>query len=114
MGYAGGIVGHHGWGNTSWAQNCLNIGNVSKGASAKSGSRAGALFGYKDSWSEIDFCYYKEGCAGSGYGIGGSSSDEENKCIKAAQSGSNNAVISAAVTLNGTTYSADTSTVLSF
>ena len=113
VGYAGGIVGHHGWGNTSWAQNCLNIGNVSKGLGVPSGSRAGALFGYKDSWSQIDFCYYKDGCADPGYGIGGSLSDTENQCIKAAQAGTNNAVISAEVTLNGTAYSADTSTVLS-
>ena len=111
--YAGGIVGKHGWGNTSWAQNCLNIGNVSISESAKSGSHAGALFGIKDGWSQIDFCYYKEGCAGSSFGIGGSTSDTANECIKATQSGTANAVISAEVTLNETTYSADSSTVLS-
>ena len=68
---------------------------------------------YKDGWSQIDFCYYKDGCADSGYGIGGSSSDTENQCIKAVQAGTNNAVITAEVTINGTTYSADTSTVIS-
>lgn len=113
VGYAGGIAGRLGWGNVGWAQNCLNIGNVSKDLGVPSGSCAGALFGLKDGWSRIDFCYYKDGCAGSGFGTGESSIDTENECIKAAQSGSNNAVISAAVTLNGTDYAADTSTVLS-
>ncbi len=111
--YAGGIVGKHGWGNASWAQNCLNIGNVSISESARSGSYVGALFGLKDGWSQIDFCYYKDGCAGAGFGTGESSSDTENECIKAAQSGTNDAVISAEVTLNETNYSADTSIVLS-
>ncbi len=111
--YVGGIVGKHGWGNASLAKNCLNIGNVSKSESAIPGSYVGALFGYKESYSQIDFCYYKEGCVGSGFGIGESASDTENECIKAALSGTNNAVISDAVTLNETNYSAGTSTVLS-
>ena len=111
--YAGGIAGVLGWGSVAWAQNCLNIGNVSLSPSAASGSYAGALFGCKDSNAKIDYCYYKEGCAGSSVGTGGSTGDTENECIKATQSGSSNAVISAAVTFNGTTYSVDSSTVLS-
>ena len=111
--YAGGIVGALGWGSTAWAQNCLNIGNVSLSSSAASGSKAGALFGSKDNNAKIDFCYYKEGCAGTSFGNGGSTSDTANQCIKAAQSGSGNAAISAGVTLNETTYSAGISTVLS-
>lgn len=111
--YAGGIVGKLGWGNGSYAHNCLNIGNVFISESAKSNSYAGALFGLKDSNSQIDFCYYKEGVASSGFGAGNVSPDADNECIKAEQSGTNNAVISADVTLDGTTYSAETSTVLS-
>ena len=111
--YAGGIVGKLGWGNTSWAQNCLNIGNVSLSESAKSGSYAGALFGFEDGWSQIDFCYYKEGCAVSGLGAGNVSPDAENQCVKATQSGTNNAVISVDVTFDGNNYYAGTGTVLS-
>ena len=98
--YAGGIAGVLGWGSAAWAQNCLNIGNVSISGSAKSDSSAGALFGCKDSYAKIDYCYYKEGCAGSSVGIGGSTGDTTNECIKATQSGSNDAAISVGVTVS--------------
>ncbi len=111
--YAGGIVGQLGGGNAAWAKNCLNIGNVSLSPSAASGSHAGALFGRKDNYARIDFCYYKEGCAGTAKGVGGSSLDTRNQCIKATQTGLNDAVNYVELTLNETTYSADSSTVLS-
>ena len=69
--------------------------------------------GRKDNYAKIDFCYYKEGCAGTAKGVGGSSLDTRNQCIKATQTGQNDAVNSVELTLNGTTYSADTGTVLS-
>ncbi len=98
--YAGGIAGQLGGGNIACAKNCLNIGNVSLSPSAASGSKVGALFGTKWNKSTVDYCYYREGCAGSSFGIGGSTSDTTNECIKATQSGSNNAVISVSVTVS--------------